>query len=93
MRFLLRLFLFSALLLALILSCGRDGRLCSGDVCNDGNACTEDSCDPVDGRCEHTPHSLRRPPTKRKTCASTYRIPQQKPAFHLARPMHLRNCT
>jgi hypothetical protein len=53
MRFLLHLLLFSALLLAPILSCGADGGLCSGDVCNDGNDCTVDTCDPTDGNCEH----------------------------------------
>lgn len=31
--------------------------LCAGVNCDDGNPCTTDSCDPVDGSCQHTPTS------------------------------------
>ena len=32
-----------------------DGDLCAGVHCNDGNRCTDDSCDPATGQCVFTP--------------------------------------
>ena len=32
-----------------------DQRLCEGRECNDGNDCTEDTCDPADGICDYVP--------------------------------------
>ena len=31
-----------------------DAMLCSGVACNDGNPCTDDACDPMDGMCDFT---------------------------------------
>ncbi|MDH3727537.1 MAG: hypothetical protein OER77_08410 [Myxococcales bacterium] len=31
-----------------------DAMLCAGVVCDDGNECTMDDCDPMDGQCDHS---------------------------------------
>lgn len=53
-----RLFAFIgviALCAAAVAFCGDSGaNVCEGVVCDDGNACTEDICDPYDGSCDST---------------------------------------